>query len=155
MYVFDNSPLSSLFRNYYPDLFPTLWTNFHRLVRDGSITSTREAHREIKISKDASLVAWADANKAIFTVPTAKEALQVMEIFKVAHFQQNIENQKILNGGLNADPFVVAKAASERKTVVTMELFKPNGTKIPNICQHFNVKCLTLQEFMLEQGWRF
>lgn len=155
MYVFDNSPLSSLFRNYYPNLFPTLWTNFHLLVSDGSITSTREALREIQISKDESLVAWADQNKAIFTVPTANEALQVMEIFKVAHFQQNIENKKLLNGGLNADPFIVAKAACERKTVVTMELFKPNGTKIPNICQHFDVKCLTLQEFMLEQRWRF
>ncbi|MFA6560105.1 MAG: DUF4411 family protein, partial [Candidatus Obscuribacterales bacterium] len=126
-----------------------------QLVQDGLISSTREAHREIKISRDSNLLTWADANKSIFTVPIAGEALIVADIFKVAHFQQNIENQKILNGGLNADPFVVAKAAFEHKTVVTMELFKPNGTKIPNICEHLKVKCLTLQEFMLEQGWRF
>jgi len=29
-----------------------------------------------------------------------------------------------------------------------MEQFKPNGAKIPNICQHFGVSCLDLRGFM-------
>lgn len=70
-------------------------------------------------------------------------------------FQQNIEQQKLLKGGNNADPFVIAKAAVEERTVVTMELFKPNAVKIPNICRHFKVPCLTLQEFMEAEGWEF
>ena len=47
-YVFDNSPLSSLFKNFYPKTFPTLWKNFDDLVVQGSIVSTREALREIE-----------------------------------------------------------------------------------------------------------
>lgn len=155
MYVFDTSPLSTLFRNYYINLFPTLWTNFHHLVESGNIISTREVLREIKQGKDQNLLDWATSNKSIFETPTAEEAQFVAKIFAVTHFQQNIERQKLLNGGLNADAFVIAKAAIESKTVVTMELLKPNSVKIPNICDHFDVRCLTLQEFMAEQNWRF
>jgi hypothetical protein len=36
-----------------------------------------------------------------------------------------------------------------------MELLKPHAAKIPNICQHFTVPCMTLEEFMEAEGWRF
>ena len=45
-YVFDNSPLSALFRNFYRKTFRTLWERFDALVADSSIVSTREALRE-------------------------------------------------------------------------------------------------------------
>lgn len=79
----------------------------------------------------------------------------VSKIFAVHHFQQNIEMQKLLKGGLNADPFVIARAMAEGKTVVTMEQLKPNAVKIPNICNHFKVRWLNLEGFMEEQGWSF
>lgn len=47
IYIFDNSPLSSLFRNYYRSRFPSLWGKFDALVAQGQILSTREAFREI------------------------------------------------------------------------------------------------------------
>jgi len=68
---------------------------------------------------------------------------------------RGFDDVKLLNGGRNADPFVIAKAAVESATVVTMELLKPNGTKIPNICDHFKVPCLSLEEFMEAEGWTF
>jgi len=49
-YVFDNSPLSALFRNYYRGVFRTLWQGFDALVDDGHILSTREVLREIEES---------------------------------------------------------------------------------------------------------
>lgn len=66
-----------------------------------------------------------------------------------------IEQQKLLKGGKNADPFVIAKAAIDGRAVVTMEQLRPNAVKIPNICQYFGVKCLSLDEFMEEEGWQF
>lgn len=77
------------------------------------------------------------------------------ENYSVSHFQQNIEQQKLLKGGKNADPFVIAKAAVDGRAVVTMELFKPNAAKIPNICAHFAITCLSLEQFMEEEGWEF
>jgi len=155
MYVFDNSPLSTLFRNYYPRRFPTLWRNFHALVQEGGIVSTREVRREIEDGAVQSLREWAEGNGDTFPAPVAAEGLFVGKIFAVEHFRQNIEQRKLLNGGRNADPFVIAKAAVESATVVTMELLKPNGTKIPNICDHFKVPCLSLEEFMEAEGWTF
>jgi hypothetical protein len=79
----------------------------------------------------------------------------VASIYAVEHFQANIEKQKILRGGRNADPFLIARAASLGATVLTMEQFKRNAAKIPNICQHFKVPCLDLREFMEKEDWVF
>ncbi len=76
-------------------------------------------------------------------------------IYAVNHFQQNIEQQKLLKGGRNADPFVIARAMVEQCAVVTMEVFKPNSAKIPNICRHFGIPCLSLEEFMEAEHWEF
>jgi hypothetical protein len=155
MYVFDNSPLSSLFKNYYRKRFPSLWKNFDALVAEGALVSTREALREIEDSSIIELREWAKDNQGLFAVPTAAEGAFVARIYAVPHFQQNIEQQKLLKGGRNADPFVIARASVEKRTVVTMEKFKPNAAKIPNICQQFGVGCMTLEEFMEAENWQF
>lgn len=154
-YVFDNGPFSSLFRNFYRKTFRTLWENFDALVADGSILSTREVLREIEDSADQSLRDWSRLSQHLFETPTAPEGLFVAKIYAVPHFQHNIEQQKLLKGGKVADPFVIAKAAVEGRTVVTMEKFKKDGAKIPNVCRHFHVPCLSLEEFMESENWEF
>ena len=79
----------------------------------------------------------------------------VAEIYKVAHFQQNIERQKILQGGKNADPFIIARASVGDYSVVTTENHKPVAVKIPNICEYFNIKWLNLEDFMKSEYWQF
>ncbi len=103
-YVFDNSPLSTLFRNYYRRRFPTLWQNFDDLVDNGDIVSTCEVRHEIEDGPDESLRDWAVQNSELFTVPNAEEGAFVAQIYAVRHFQQNIERQKMLKGGRIADP---------------------------------------------------
>jgi len=72
-YVFDNSPLSVLFKNFYRSRFPSLWERFDTLVADGQIASTREAYREIEDGPTESLRAWALENRHLFATPTAVE----------------------------------------------------------------------------------
>jgi hypothetical protein len=154
-YVFDNSPLSALFRNYYRNRFPSLWQRFDRLVANGSLVSTREVFREIEDGPIESLLDWATQNRDLFATPTPEEGAFVAKIYAVPRFQQNIEQKKLLRGGKVADPFVIARAACEDRTVVTVEVMKPNAVKIPNICAHFGVRCLSLPEFMEVEGWTF
>ena len=154
-YVFDNSPLSTLFRNYYPGRFPSLWQRFDVLVVNRDIVSTREVLREIEDGAVESLREWAARNSELFPTPNAEEGAFVARIYAVRHFQQNIERQKMLKGGRNADPFVIAKAAVNEGTVVTMERLKPNAVTIPNICDHFGIECMSLEDFMEEEGWVF
>lgn len=54
-----------------------------------------------------------------------------------------------------ADPFIIAKAKVYNLVVVTQEVFRENAHKIPNICIEHNVKYMTLEEFMLNEGWVF
>ncbi len=154
-YVFDNSPLSTLFRNYYRRRFPTLWQHFDELIDNGDIVSTREVLREIKDGAVDSLRDWAAQNHELFTIPNADEGTFVGQIYAVQHFQQNIERQKMLKGGRNADPFVIAKAAVNGFTVVTMEQLRDNAVKIPNICNHFDIPWMSLEDFMESEGWEF
>ena len=58
-------------------------------------------------------------------------------------------------GGYNADAFVIAKAAVNDGTVVTLEREKPRATRIPNICRHFSVACCDLEQFMEAKCWKF
>lgn len=155
IYVFDTSPLSTLFRNYYPTIFKSLWADFNDLVGNSRILSTREVLREIEDGSQGALRDWAKANKHIFSEPTASEAVFVAKIFSERHFQNNIERRKLLRGGRVADPFVIARAAVSGAAVVTMERWKPNASDIPNICEHFKIPCLTLEEFMRSEGWSF
>lgn len=154
-YVFDNSPLSVLFKNYYRRRFPSLWDKFDGLIAEGEIVSTREVLREIEDGAADTLRDWATDNGAIFTIPTRDEGAFVARIYAVPHFQQNIERQKLLKGGRNADPFVIAKAAVNGLTVVTMEQLRANAVKIPNICEHFQVPWMSLEDFMEAEGWQF
>ena len=155
IYVFDTSALSAMFRNFYRERFPTLWEQFDSLVDGGRVTSTREAKREIEVGPLDQLRDWAQQHFNLFPAPTSQEAGKVAEIYRVEHFQQNIELQKMLKGGKNADPFIIARAAGLEGSVVTMEIARPNAAKIPNICKHFGIVCLTLEEFMTREGWQF
>ena len=154
-YVFDTSALSVLFRNYYRGRFRTLWANFDAIVDEGRIVSTREVAREIKDSSLEDLREWTKVHEGLFTTPTAAEGSFVAEIFSVRHFQQNIKEKKLYKGGKNADPFVIAKAVVVGASVVTMESLRPNAAGIPNIGDHFEIPCLTLEGFMETEEWQF
>lgn len=155
IYVFDTNAFSQLFHSYYRGRFPTLWAQFDALIEEGSITSTREVAREIEDDRVTALREWGKGQKDLFPSPTAAEGAFVARIFAVPHFQQVIEQKKLLKGGKNADPFVIARAAVLDATVVTMESKPKNGARIPNICEHFGIDCVSLEGFMERENWRF
>ncbi len=155
IYVFDTNTFSDLFKSYYRGRFPTLWGHFDQMIEAGSITSTREVKRELEIGPVHTLIDWSKDNAEVFTTPTAEEAAIVRRIYEVEHFQQNIELKKMLKGGLNADPFIVAKAGTIEGTVVTLEVEKPNAAKVPNICKELDIPCMNLEQFMEAEDWQF
>ena len=154
VYVIDTSVISVLYKNYYRKQFPSLWTLFDKIVEQGRITSTREVLRELQ-DRGGEASDWAEDNKYLFPMPNAIEGGHVAAIYKVKHFQSNIEKQKILRGGSNADSFLIARARAIEGTVLTMEQLKPNSVKIPNICEYFDVRCVDLQRFMEIENWKF
>lgn len=155
MYVFDTNVISHLHKHYYRKRFVSLWKAFDELVVDGKITSTRETFHELHDGVPGADTEWADANAKLFATPDAKEGAFVAQIYLVAHFQANIEKQKLYKGGRNADAFIVARAYAIGGTVVTLERLKPNAVRVPNICEHFKIPYLNLEGFMEKEGWEF
>jgi len=155
-YVFDNNTLTAIFRHYYYDRFPSFWDKFNYLVEKKDIISCREVRREIEsLNRDDNLEEWVKHNPHIFEDPSASELQFITTIYSVKHFQQNLENKKLLHGGAFADPFIIAKAKVNNATVVTQEHYKAHASKIPNICEHFSVDCIDLEGFLKRENWKF
>jgi Domain of unknown function (DUF4411) len=154
IYVFDTSAFIRL-NSYYPDVFPAFWEQFDQAVAARDIISTREVLRELDREDPDHVLTWAKRNLDVFAMPTGDETKFVGLILAVPHFQQLIGTKARLTGTPVADPFVIACAAIRNGTVVTEEKLKQNAAKIPNVCQHFNVQCTNLENFMRAVGWSF
>jgi hypothetical protein len=155
-YVFDNNTLTAIFRHYYVDQFPSFWEKFNRAKGNNRICSVREVVNEIKeLKRDDELEKWIKVNREFFHDPSSKELVFIGEIYRVKHFQNNIEKKKILHGGPFADPFIIAKAKIEDAIVITQEHFRENGAQIPNICDHFHIEYMDLKGFLSRENWVF
>ena len=158
-YTLDSNTLSTIYRFYYKDAFPSFWSKFDDLVRSGQASSVSEVEAEMmrKLGLDAAVRELKGLNQRFFTIPSAEEQQFVAQIFGVSHFSGLISANAITQGTPVADPFLVAKAGASIKKmcVVTEETYLPNAAKIPNVCDHFGIECINLQQLMEREGWRF
>lgn len=155
IYVFDTSSLSE-FKHFYPVVFKSIWAELDDLVQQQKLISTREVWNEMQRGNpDQHTNEWLKTRKGIFTTPSTAELQFVAQIFQIPHFQGLIGQKQRLKGDPVADPFVIACAKVNGGTVVTEEKLRPNAARIPNVCQHFKVPCIDLEEFMQQQGWSF
>ncbi len=154
-YVFDTSSFREL-NHYYPTRFPTFWKEFEGLVANGRLISVREVRGELQnMFIKPHLEGWVDANRDIFLLPEPRETEFVRKIFSVEHFQQLVSKKNRLRARRVADPFVIASAQYRNGTVVTEESYKPNAARIPNICEHYEVDSVCLEDLMEREGWVF
>lgn len=154
-YVFDTSAFIQLFRkgNYDREIFPTLWDNFDELVRGQRVISVREVRREIDQTDD--LASWSKEHAELFYEPNENQTRFIRELFVNPHFQGLVKHKKIVGGGREADPFVIACAHDISGRVVTQEKNKPNAPCIPTICEHYDIQCVDLVGFMQKENWKF
>lgn len=155
LYIIDTNSFRVL-GNYYPDVFPTFWTQLEAAVAAGAIGSVREAKKELEVQNVSEhLTTWVENNAGLFVAPTEAEMATVAEIFRVRHFQQLIGEKQRLRGQPVADPFLVARARALGGCVVTEEAHKPEGAKVPNVCDHFGVEWTNMQGLLQRMGWRY
>jgi hypothetical protein len=155
-YIIDTSSLSTVFKHFYREAFPSFWERFDRMVGNEEIVSTREVRNEIKnhVLKD-EIEAWVKNYSKFFPTPTVNELQFITQIYSVTHFRNSISQKELWKGKPLADPFVIAKAYVENGTVITEEVYKPHAAKIPNICEYFKIPCINLQEFLKQHKWVF
>lgn len=153
MYVFDTSAFLNGWRYHYPPAtFPSVWRLIEEGLNDGRVIAPREVFTELTV-KDDDVHEWAKPFVGCFVDPT--EAVQG----QVGTIQALLPKPGVRDV---ADPWVIAEAKVRALTVVTYEGQSFSGTKtikastkMPGLCQHFSVPCLTLPQALGNLGGTF
>jgi len=155
-YVFDTNSISVLIKHFYESRFPSLWTSIDELVNNNIIVSVREVRRELRaVFANNPFVERPTITATFFQTSSPDELVLVRNIFSNNRFQDLVSRKNILQGTPVADPFIIAKAEFRSGIVVTQEEYKPNGVKIPNVCEERKIECINLERFMEQQNLLF
>ena len=157
VYCIDTSILIDLHRLYPQGVFPSLWTHLERLVGEGRAVAPNEALKELR-KQDDWLTRWAKRQGGMFRSLDGKQLEAARKV--VAQFPPLAHAGRATAA---ADPFLVALALAEKGeslfgsdyVVVSSERRKRGGCRIPNACDHYGIKCLSLLEFIEAEGWTF
>jgi hypothetical protein len=160
-YCIDTSALIELHATYDSDVFVSLWEKLAGLIKEGRLIAPREVLREIE-KKDDDLLKWVKKHRKIFRDQDAEQLHAAQDI--LSRFPNLVDPAKEIP---DADPFVVGLAIIENRkrqeslfksqcTVVTQE--KPargSRPKIPDVCQHYGISCISVAELFRTEGWKF
>ena len=160
-YCTDTSALIELHATYGSDVFVSLWQNVAGLVKEGRLMAPREVLREIE-KKDDDLLKWVKKHRKIFREQEIEQIQRAQEI--LSHFPKLIDPAKEIP---DADPFVVALAIIENtkrqdtlfkgQCIVVTQEKSSRGTrpKIPDVCQHYGIECISVAGLFRKEGWKF
>lgn len=124
-------------------------------MQDDRLVAPKSVLFEIKKRAD-ELKNWARANTKMFK-PHSPELVQVAQ--KILHrFPDLIHADD--PSPMQADPFVVGLAYERSQNtlgdecvVVTDEVFSPGRTRIPRVCQAYQLRYLTIHQMFVAENW--
>lgn len=134
-----------------PENHPTFWTNIDILVANGSLLASEEVLVDLA-KQDDEVYAWARERHEMFIPLYAEIQVAVKDILRDYH--RLIDTRRNRS---SSDPWVIALALVQGLTVVTAEkpTRKLDKPKIPDVCDALGINCVTINELIREQGWRF
>lgn len=161
-YLIDSCSLIELNRKYPIDIFPPLWQNVQTLIDHGFLVSPNEVLKEIEKGDD-HLKEWCKKQKKLFKQLTPEQVKIVQDILAKHPEWLNEESMTPI-----ADPFVIALAVDmehdtqktlietiKKRIVVSEERMSGKKTKVPYVCQEYNIECIFLIEMFRKEGWVF
>lgn len=155
-YLVDASSLIEAKDRYYGfDFCPGFWDWLDQRHAAGSVFSIDRIRSEL-VSGNDDLAGWATARNAFFLPLDAAAVAAVTQInswVQRENFKPQAKTQFL--GG--ADPFLIAYATAHGHMVVTDEILIPGElkrVKIPAVCQHFAVPCISPFEMLRAEGAR-
>jgi len=152
VYCIDTSSVLVWFvETYPPTIFPGLLARVEGLIDAERLCAPKAVLDEIRPGDDCHK--WAKAQTALFLEETVAIQRTLRQLMATHH-----DPSRPTKGITGADPFVVAMAkdAGRHCTVVADEHpGSRENRKIPFVCNHENVRCITFQKMMLDEGWQF
>ena len=152
-YSIDTSAILDGWSRYYPpDVFPDLWDKrLDHLIAKGALRATEMVLQELERKHD-EVYQWAKQRDALFIPINEEIQTHVSEILTKS--PRLIDER---SGRSNADPFVIALARMNGCAVLTGEkpTNRPNRPKIPDVCDAFGIRWLSILEVFRQEGWTF
>jgi hypothetical protein len=147
-------------RSYPIGMADSFWKWIAGQVEAGNIVSPRRVYQEVaeQEHKNDELAKWMRHRREKgLCIPASKQVQdRIQEINEHVFTKYSvIEAMDFLKG---ADPWLVAHALEDQGIVVTRESdTKPNAQKvrIPDVCDHFNVKCINTLEMLKQLKAKF
>ena len=145
-YLLDTCALLDQRNRYYaPDRFPSFWRDLEELIDSGRLRSVDEVREELD-KQDDEVAEWARARSGFFL--PLDEASQGKAIEVLTEFPNLIRANA---PGTQADPFIIGCAWAHSHTIITSErgvMGARKRVKIPDVCRHFGIGCLSIVEFL-------
>jgi Domain of unknown function (DUF4411) len=151
IYCIDTSSIIKWYvEDYPPSIFEKLQVRIEELIAAGRLRSPKAVFDEIKQGRLPRLV---QGQTDLFL----EESVPVQEIV-TAIMAKHYNTGKPHKGINGADPFVIAMAkdGGTNWTVVADEHpGSAENRKIPFVCNAEGVNCITFQQMILAEGWKF
>jgi hypothetical protein len=141
------------------DIFPKLWGNLDKLIKEKRLISHKLVLQELSKKFD-NAYKWAKKKKKIFKDITPQQTKNIKNI--AAKFPKLIDPDK----EIDADPWLIALALekeeqqklepmTKERVVVTEEKFKQNKANIPFVCKEYGIEYTDLLGLMRKEGWKW
>ncbi len=152
IYTLDTNILIGFSRNYPRDVFPSLWEVLESTIDGGKACICQAVLDELERGGD-DLYGWAKRYPNLVCETVQQEVDLASKI--------SIQSPEWVREATNAaDPFVIAHAVIEQRTIVTDEKrvgvgVKPRNQKIPNVADLYSALTVNFIEFARAERWRF
>lgn len=150
MYVIDTCSLTTLLRVYPRDVFSKAWIHVELLISTKKLVSSMEVLIELEAHEDR-LLDWAQEQELInFFIELDNDVQKNAKKILASH--SNLLDLRKRKS--SADAFIIALAMNLGFTVVTEELPSggPQKSKIPDVCDAYNIRCINLLQMLRETG---
>ncbi|HXZ01451.1 MAG TPA: DUF4411 family protein [Stellaceae bacterium] len=152
VYCIDTSSIIRWYVEIYPPtIFPALQARIEGLIAAGRMRAPKAVLDEIRPGDDCHT--WAKGQGALFVEESVAVQAIVRQLMATHH-----DPAKPLKGINGADPFVIAMAMANGAQWAVVADEHPgsrDNRKIPFVCQAETVRCISFQQMMLAEGWRF
>jgi Domain of unknown function (DUF4411) len=152
VYCIDTSSILVWFVDTYPPMvFPGLLARVEGLIDGGRLCAPRAVLDEIRPGDACHK--WCKEQPALFLEEPVSVQRIVTRLMTTHH-----DPARPTKGISGADPFVIVMAKDTGPHCMVVADEHPGSRenrKIPFVCNHENVRCITFQQMMLTEGWQF
>ena len=155
-YVLDTNVFIEAKRRYYAfDLCPGFWKSllYHNSI--GNLESIDRVRKELLEGKD-NLAAWSKKTTSLFSSTESEPVTTAYRsILQWVQSQDRFSNFEKSRFADDVDAWVIAYAKANNVVVATEEKSAPYShkeIKIPDVCKHFNIKCIDTFDMLRKLG---